>query len=265
MNPDQIYFSLADKIMSEGMYRKNDRTGIGTYSLFGEKLEYDVSSNFPLLQTKQVWWPGVAHELVWFLKGETNIKYLKENKVRIWDAWADVNGDLGPVYGKQWRDWNGNDQIKSLISGIKEDPSSRRHIVNAWNVDQIKEMALPPCHMMFQVYVREDYLDLQLYQRSGDYFLGVPFNLASYSLLLYILSKAVNKKPGKFIHVFGDVHIYENHVEAIKTQKSRLENIKEVKPELYVKDFNDIDEITFNHFILSNYFHEGKIKADVAI
>lgn len=265
MNPDEIYLELANKILSQGMYRKNERTGIGTYSLFGEKLEYDVSENFPLLQTKQVWWPGVAHELVWFLKGETNIKYLKENKVKIWDAWADDEGNLGPVYGKQWRDWNGNDQIKSLIEQVKSDPSSRRHIVNAWNVDEIKSMALPPCHMMFQVYVRGDFLDLQLYQRSGDYFLGVPFNLASYSLLLYILSKATGKKPGKFIHVFGDVHIYEDHLDAIKLQISKINSIQSQKPTLTVKDFDDIDEISFDHFKIEDYYHEGKIKANVAI
>jgi thymidylate synthase len=266
MNCDEIYFELVNKVLNEGFKRKNERTGEETISSFGEKLTFDISKNFPLLQTKKVWWPGVVHELLWFLKGDTNIKYLKENKVNIWNEWADDLGNLGPVYGKQWRNWKNNDQIKSVINSIKNDPSSRRHIVSAWNVEEIPEMALAPCHTMFQFFVKEGKLDCQLYQRSADIFLGVPFNIASYSLLTYMIAQITGLEPGRFIHVLGDAHIYTNHLNQIKIQNERLKNIPIAKPAIMLnKNITNIDDFAFEDITLINYEHLGSLKGKVAI
>jgi thymidylate synthase len=200
------------------------------------------------------------------LKGDTNIKYLKENKVNIWNEWADDLGNLGPVYGKQWRNWKNNDQIKSVINSIKNDPSSRRHIVSAWNVEEIPEMALAPCHTMFQFFVKEGKLDCQLYQRSADIFLGVPFNIASYSLLTYMIAQITGLEPGRFIHVLGDAHIYTNHLNQIKIQNERLKNIPIAKPAIMLnKNITNIDDFAFEDITLINYEHLGSLKGKVAI
>ena len=210
------YLDLLKKVRQEGK-EKGDRTGTGTISVFGYQMRYDLSQNFPLLTTKKVHFKSMAYELLWFLKGDTNINYLKDNGVSIWDEWADDNGDLGPVYGKQWRKWEGlngaHDQIKQVIEQIKSNPNSRRHIVSAWNVSDIKSMALAPCHILFKFYVVEGKLSCQLYQRSADIFLGVPFNIASYALLTHMVAKVCNLEVGEFIHTLGDAHLYKNHLE----------------------------------------------------
>ena len=211
------YLNLMQKVLDEGQ-KKSDRTGTGTLSIFGHQMEFDLSEGFPLVTTKKVHLKSIVHELIWFLQGSTNISYLKENGVSIWDEWADEKGDLGPVYGAQWRSWpDGNngtiDQIQNLIQGIKTNPDSRRHIVSAWNPALVDEMALPPCHSLFQFYVANEELSCQLYQRSADIFLGVPFNIASYALLTHMVAHVCNLKAGKFVHTFGDAHLYLNHLE----------------------------------------------------
>ncbi len=211
------YLNLMQKVLDEGQ-KKSDRTGTGTLSIFGHQMEFDLSEGFPLVTTKKVHLKSIVHELIWFLQGSTNISYLKENGVSIWDEWADENGDLGPVYGAQWRSWpDGNngtiDQIQNLIQGIKTNPDSRRHIVSAWNPALVDEMALPPCHSLFQFYVADGELSCQLYQRSADIFLGVPFNIASYALLTHMVAHVCNLKAKKFVHTFGDAHLYLNHLE----------------------------------------------------
>ena len=219
------YLDLMEKVLNEGQ-KKSDRTGTGTLSIFGYQMEFDLSIGFPLVTTKKVHLKSIIHELIWFLQGSTNIAYLKENGVSIWDEWADENGDLGPVYGAQWRSWpDGNngtiDQIQNLINSINDNPDSRRHIVSAWNPALVDEMALPPCHSLFQFYVANGELSCQLYQRSADIFLGVPFNIASYALLTHMIAHVCNLKAGKFVHTFGDAHLYLNHLDQAKLQLSR--------------------------------------------
>src|SRR5690349_11148488 len=221
----QQYLDLLQHILDKGV-AKTDRTGTGTISTFGYQMRFDLQQGFPLVTTKKLHVKSIIHELLWFLKGETNIAYLKENNVSIWDEWADENGELGPVYGKQWRSWEGAngvviDQVKDLIAQIKKNPDSRRLIISAWNVADLPKMALMPCHTIFQFYVAEGKLSCQLYQRSADVFLGVPFNIASYALLTMMIAQVCDLEPGEFIHTFGDVHIYNNHLEQVKLQLSR--------------------------------------------
>lgn len=259
---DKIYLDCVKDILKNG--QKNiDRTGEGTISSFAKKMEFDLQYEFPLITTKKVWWKGIVEELLWILRGETNIESLKNKKVNIWNEWADEKGNLGPIYGKQWRNWEGIDQIKNVIDSIKNNPTSRRHIVNAWNVAEIDKMSLPPCHMFFQFYVRENqYLDCQLYQRSGDMFLGIPFNIGSYSLLTHIIAKLTGLTPGKFIHIIGDAHIYNNHIEKFKIQLKR-------KPLnscfLLLDEIKSIDDLKFENFHLIDYNSHEKIKAKVAV
>jgi len=270
---DKKYIKLAKKVLKKGSLKEN-RTGIKTISLFGERIKIDLNKGFPLLTTKKVWFKGITHELLWFLSGNTNIKYLKDNKVNIWNEWADENGDLGPVYGKQWRNWNGTDQIKQLIQGLKDDPFSRRHIVNAWNVDELNKMALPPCHMMFQFNVEEKFkkqdkikiLNCQVYQRSADLFLGVPFNIASYALLTHIIAKLTNMHVGKLTMVFGDIHVYINHVDQLNIQIAQYDNNGSFKlPNLELDELTDIDNIKYENIKLKNYISREKLIGDIAV
>ena len=221
----QQYLKLMQRVLDEGV-EKADRTGTGTLSIFGHQMNFDLSQNFPLVTTKKLHLRSIIYELLWFLKGETNVKYLQNHGVRIWDEWANENGDLGPIYGKQWRSWEKKDgkavdQIKWVLSEIKENPNSRRLIVNSWNVAELNEMALCPCHTMFQFYVVNGTLSCQLYQRSADIFLGIPFNIASYSLLTCMIAQVCSLKPGKFIHTLGDTHLYKNHMDQARLQLSR--------------------------------------------
>ncbi len=263
----QQYLDLLDHVMNHGS-DKNDRTGTGTRSVFGHQMRFDLEAGFPLLTTKKVHMKSIIHELLWFLQGSTNIKYLTENGVSIWNEWADKDGNLGPVYGYQWRSWptpdGGHiDQISSLISQIKSNPDSRRLLVNAWNVGMISKMALPPCHILFQFYVADGKLSCQLYQRSADLFLGVPFNIASYALLTMMVAQVCNLKPGEFIHTFGDVHIYKNHFEQVKLQLSREpKSLPALRMNPLVKD---IFEFRYEDFFLSNYDPHPAIKAAVAV
>ena len=263
----QQYLRLLQHILDNGVH-KTDRTGTGTQSVFGYQMRFDLQKGFPLVTTKKVHLKSIIHELLWFLKGETNIAYLKEHGVKIWDEWADEHGELGPVYGKQWRSWEGKDgkvvdQITDLITQIKKNPDSRRLIVSAWNVADLPEMALMPCHTMFQFYVAEGKLSCQLYQRSADVFLGVPFNIASYALLTMMIAQVCDLEPGEFIHTFGDVHIYNNHMEQVKLQLSRtafpLPTMK-LNP-----DVKDIFIFQFEDFTLENYQCHPAIKAPVAV
>ncbi|MBC8033697.1 MAG: thymidylate synthase [Chitinophagaceae bacterium] len=263
----QQYLQLLQHIVDNG-HSKTDRTGTGTTSCFGYQLRFDLAKGFPLVTTKKLHVKSIIHELLWFLKGETNIAYLKENGVKIWDDWADKDGDLGPVYGKQWRSWEGADgkvydQIADVIHQLKTNPDSRRMIVSAWNVAELGEMALMPCHAMFQFYVANGKLSCQLYQRSADVFLGVPFNIASYALLTLIIAQVCDLEPGEFIHTFGDVHIYNNHVEQVKTQLTRSPYplpIMRLNPEI-----KDINAFRFEDFTLENYQCHPPIKAPVAV
>lgn len=261
------YHDLLNHVMEHGA-DKNDRTGTGTRSVFGYQMRFNLEDGFPLLTTKKVHMKSVIHELLWFLKGSTNIKYLTDNGVSIWNEWADENGNLGPVYGYQWRSWpapDGNqiDQISNLINQIKSNPDSRRLLVSAWNVGMIEKMALPPCHILFQFYVADGKLSCQLYQRSADLFLGVPFNIASYSLLTMMVAQVCNLKPGEFIHTFGDVHIYNNHFEQVKLQLSRdLRTLPALRINPLVKD---IFAFHYEDFFLSNYDPHPGIKAAVAV
>ena len=263
----QQYLSLLQHILDNGVV-KTDRTGTGTKSVFGYQMRFNLSEGFPLVTTKKVHMRSIIHELLWFLKGETNIAYLKENNVSIWDEWADANGELGPVYGKQWRSWEGAngvviDQVKDLIEQIKKNPDSRRLIISAWNVADLPKMALMPCHTIFQFYVAEGKLSCQLYQRSADVFLGVPFNIASYALLTMMIAQVCDLQPGDFVHTFGDVHIYSNHMEQVNLQLSRtpypLPTMK-LNPAV-----NDIFEFKFEDFTLENYQSHPAIKAPVAV
>ena len=261
----QEYLDLLKKVKNSGK-PKGDRTGTGTISIFGHQMRFDLQESFPLLTTKKIHFKSVAHELLWFLKGDTNIKYLKDNGVSIWDEWADENGDLGPVYGKQWRNWKGadgfHDQILSVIQQIKDNPNSRRHIVSAWNVAEIPRMALAPCHILFQFYVQDGKLSCQLYQRSADVFLGVPFNIASYALLTHMIANVCDLKVGDFIHTLGDAHLYNNHLAQAEEQLSRspLE-----PPQIKVVKKGTIDEYEYKDFELIDYQHHPHIPAVVAI
>jgi thymidylate synthase len=261
------YHQLLQHILDNGT-RKEDRTGTGTISVFGYQSRYDLSEGFPLVTTKKLHLRSIIHELLWFLKGDTNIAYLKENNVSIWDEWADENGDLGPVYGYQWRSWpapdgRNIDQIGKLIEQIKKNPDSRRLIVSAWNVAYVDQMALPPCHTMFQFCVAEGKLSCQLYQRSADTFLGVPFNIASYALLTMMIAQVCDLEPGEFIHTLGDAHLYTNHLEQAELQLTRecrtLPKMK-INPEV-----KDIFGFTIDDFELVNYDPHPHIKAEVAV
>ncbi len=263
----QQYHQLLQHILENGV-EKSDRTGTGTISCFGYQMRFDLSQGFPLVTTKKVHLKSIIHELLWFLQGSTNIAYLKENGVSIWDEWADENGELGPVYGKQWRSWEGKDgkvvdQISDLVKQLKTNPDSRRLIVSAWNVADLPEMALMPCHTLFQFYVANGKLSCQLYQRSADVFLGVPFNIASYAILTLMLAQVCELEPGDFIHSFGDVHIYSNHLEQVKLQLSRtpypLPQLK-LNPEV-----RDIFGFRYEDFELVGYLSHPGIKAPVAI
>ena len=261
------YHDLLQHILDKGA-KKEDRTGTGTISVFGYQMRFDLNEGFPCLTTKKVHMRSIIHELLWFLKGETNIQYLKENNVSIWDEWADENGNLGPVYGSQWRSWpcaDGRqiDQITKIIDQLKNNPDSRRIIVSAWNVAEIENMALPPCHAFFQFYVADGKLSCQLYQRSADTFLGVPFNIASYALLTLMVAQVCNLKPGDFIHTLGDAHLYSNHIDQANLQLARdfrpLPKMK-INPEV-----KDIFAFKYEDFELENYDPHPHIKAAVAI
>jgi thymidylate synthase len=263
----QQYHDLLKHILENGTDKK-DRTGTGTRSVFGYQMRFDLQKGFPLVTTKKVHLKSIIYELLWFLKGETNIAYLKENGVSIWNEWADEKGELGPVYGKQWRSWEGKDgividQVTDLIKQIKNNPDSRRLIVSAWNVADLPKMALMPCHNMFQFYVAEGKLSCQLYQRSADVFLGVPFNIASYALLTMMVAQVCDLAPGDFVHTFGDVHIYNNHMEQVNLQLSRSPfplPIMKLNPVV-----KDIFSFKFEDFILENYQCHPAIKAPVAV
>ncbi|AQY21411.1 thymidylate synthase [Riemerella anatipestifer] len=263
----QNYLDLLQHILDHGT-DKTDRTGTGTRSVFGYQLRYDLSKGFPLITTKKVHLKSIIYELLWFLKGDTNIKYLNDNGVSIWDEWADDNGNLGPVYGAQWRSWKGADgrvidQISEVIHQIKTNPDSRRLIVSAWNAAEIPNMALAPCHALFQFYVADGKLSLQLYQRSADVFLGVPFNIASYALLTMMVAQVCGLKVGEYIHSFGDVHIYNNHFEQVQKQLSREPRpLPTMKLNPSVKDLFDFK---FEDFTLENYHPHSGIKAPVAV
>ena len=261
------YHDLMQHVLKKGE-KKEDRTGTGTVSVFGYQMRFDLSEGFPVVTTKKLHLRSIIHELLWFLKGETNIKYLKENKVSIWDEWADENGELGPVYGHQWRSWptiDGDvvDQITQVVDQIKSNPDSRRLIVSAWNVGEIQKMALPPCHTFFQFYVADGKLSCQLYQRSADIFLGVPFNIASYALLTMMIAQVCELKPGEFVHTFGDAHLYSNHLEQAELQLSRA---LRPLPKMEINpDIKNIFEYKYEDFMLSEYDPHPHIKAAVAI
>ena len=262
----QQYLQLLQHILDNGV-QKNDRTGTGTISTFGYQARFNLQEGFPLVTTKKLHLKSIVHELLWFLKGETNTAYLNENGVSIWNEWADANGDLGPVYGKQWRSWQGAngetiDQVKDVINQIKSNPDSRRMIISAWNVAELPKMALMPCHALFQFYVANGKLSCQLYQRSADVFLGVPFNIASYALLTMMMAQVCDLEPGEFIHTFGDVHIYNNHLEQVKTQLSRQPF---PLPTMKLNPAKDIFEFRFEDFTLENYQFHPAIKAPVAV
>ena len=261
------YLDLCRHVLENGT-KKEDRTGTGTISTFGYQMRFDLQEGFPLVTTKKLHLKSIIHELLWFLNGDTNVKYLQDNGVRIWNEWADEEGNLGPVYGHQWRSWTGADgntvdQITSLIEQIKTNPDSRRLIVNAWNVGEIEKMALPPCHCMFQFYAADGKLSCQLYQRSADVFLGVPFNIASYALLTMMVAQVCELEPGEFVHTFGDVHIYQNHLEQVNLQLSRdprkLPKMK-INPEV-----KDIFSFKFDDFQLEDYNPHPHIKGVVSV
>ena len=261
------YLDLMRHVLENGV-EKSDRTGTGTRSVFGYQMRFDLSEGFPMVTTKKLHLRSIIHELLWFLSGDTNIGYLRENKVRIWDEWADENGDLGPVYGSQWRSWQGADgetidQVSEVVNAIKTNPDSRRLIVSAWNVAEVPKMALPPCHAFFQFYVAEGKLSCQLYQRSADIFLGVPFNIASYALLTHMIAQACDLKVGVFVHTLGDAHLYSNHIEQTKLQLSREPRSL---PRLEVNpDVKDIFSFRFEDFEILDYDPHPHIKGVVAV
>ena len=261
------YLDLMEHVLAHGA-EKHDRTGTGTLSVFGHQMRFDLRDGFPLVTTKKLHLKSIIHELLWFLQGDTNIKYLKDHGVRIWDEWADENGDLGPVYGRQWRSWPARDggtidQITNLLRDIARNPDSRRLIVTAWNPADIDKMALPPCHCLFQFYVAEGRLSCQLYQRSADIFLGVPFNIASYALLTMMVAQVTGLKPGEFIHTFGDAHLYLNHVEQAHLQLSRAPH---ALPTMVINpDVKDLFAFRYEDFTLQGYEAHPHIKAQVAV
>ena len=273
----KAYLDLLQDILDNGN-QKGDRTGTGTISVFGRQIRFDLSEGFPMVTTKKLHLKSIIHELLWFIKGDTNIKYLNDNGVKIWDAWADENGDLGPVYGAQWRNWNGEgiDQLAMVVDQLKNNPNNRRIMVSAWNPSVMPDTsvsfsdnvangkaALPPCHAFFQFYVADGKLSCQLYQRSADVFLGVPFNIASYALLVLMLAQVCNLQPGEFVHTFGDVHLYNNHIEQAKLQLSREPlplPIMKLNPNI-----KNIDDFKFEDFELVNYQHHPHIKGAVSV
>ncbi|BAX79715.1 thymidylate synthase [Labilibaculum antarcticum] len=263
----QQYLHLLERVLEEGN-NKEDRTGTGTVSLFGHQMRFDLSKGFPLLTTKKLHLKSIIHELLWFLDGDTNVKYLQDNGVRIWNEWADKNGELGHVYGYQWRSWpksNGEslDQIKQVVHDIKNNPNSRRLIVSAWNAGDIENMALPPCHALFQFYVANGKLSCQLYQRSADIFLGVPFNIASYAILTMMMAQVCDLEPGEFVHTLGDAHIYMNHMDQVKLQLSRVPKelpVLKINPEV-----TSIFDFKFEDFSLENYDPHPHIKGAISI
>ena len=263
----QQYLDLIRRVLAEGVL-KEDRTGTGTISVFGHQMRFNLEDGFPLVTTKKLHLKSIIYELLWFLKGSTNVKYLQDNGVRIWNEWAKEDGELGPIYGYQWRSWpdysGGHiDQVLQVIESIKNNPDSRRHIVSAWNVGQIDEMQLPPCHILFQFYVANGRLSCQLYQRSADIFLGVPFNIASYGLLTMMVAQVCGLKPGDFVHTLGDSHIYCNHIEQVKLQISREPRplpVMKINPSI-----RNIDEFSFEDFELTGYDPHPHIKGDIAV
>ena len=266
-HPEYQYLDLLSTVLANGVDRP-DRTGTGTRSIFGHQMRFDLRQGFPLLTTKKLHVKSIAYELLWFLRGETNVRWLQERGVKIWDEWADENGDLGPVYGSQWRSWpDGHggtiDQIANVVEAIRTKPESRRHIVSAWNPAEVDEMALPPCHCLFQFYVAEGRLSCQLYQRSGDVFLGVPFNIASYALLTLMVAQVTGLEAGEFVHSFGDVHLYSNHVQQAHEQ---LQRTPRPLPRLTLNpDRHSIFDFTFEDFMLTGYDPHPHIKAQVAV
>lgn len=261
------YLDLLDHVLKNGC-EKSDRTGTGTISVFGYQMRFNLEEGFPLLTTKKLHLKSIIHELLWFISGDTNTRYLNENGVKIWDEWADEDGNLGPVYGYQWRSWPASDgrkidQLENVIRSVKASPDSRRHIVSAWNVGELDRMALPPCHILFQFYVSNGKLSCQLYQRSADIFIGVPFNIASYALLTMMVAQVCGLKPGDFIHTLGDAHIYLNHIEQVKLQLTR----KPLKlPVMKITaDIKDISDFRYEHFTLLNYESHPHIKGDIAV
>jgi thymidylate synthase len=261
------YLDLLDHVMRNGVEKK-DRTGTGTISVFGYQMRFNLEEGFPLLTTKKLHLRSIIHELLWFISGDTNIRYLRENGVKIWDEWADAEGNLGPVYGYQWRSWPSadgrkTDQLTNVIDSIKKSPDSRRHIVNSWNVGEIEKMALPPCHVMFQFYVAGGKLSCQLYQRSCDIFLGVPFNIASYSLITMMVAQVCGLKPGEFIHTLGDAHIYLNHIEQVKLQLTRQPF---PLPQMVINpEVKDILKFRFEDFTLKNYNAHPHIRGEISV
>jgi thymidylate synthase len=261
------YLELCKHVLENGV-KKEDRTGTGTISTFGYQMRFNLQEGFPLITTKKLHTKSIIHELLWFLKGDTNVKYLQENGVKIWNEWADENGELGPVYGHQWRSWPAKDgstidQISNVVNQIKNNPDSRRLIVSAWNVADVDHMALPPCHCFFQFYVAEGKLSCQLYQRSADVFLGVPFNIASYALLVHMMAQATNLEVGEFVHTFGDVHIYSNHIEQVKEQ---LQRELRPLPTLNInKEVTSIFDFTFEDFSIEGYDPHPHIKGVVSV
>ncbi|WP_426575106.1 thymidylate synthase [Bacillus amyloliquefaciens] len=261
------YKDLCRHVLENGE-KKGDRTGTGTISTFGYQMRFNLQEGFPMLTTKKLHFKSIAHELLWFLKGDTNVRYLQENGVRIWNEWADENGELGPVYGSQWRSWRGADgetidQISRLIHDIKTNPNSRRLIVSAWNVGEIDHMALPPCHCLFQFYVADGKLSCQLYQRSADVFLGVPFNIASYALLTMMIAHVTGLEPGEFVHTFGDVHIYQNHVEQVNLQLTR--DVRPLPKLRFARNVGSIFDFAFEDFIIEDYDPHPHIKGAVSV
>ena len=261
------YLDLLNHVLTNGT-RKSDRTGTGTISVFGYQMRFNLEDGFPVMTTKKLHLKSIIHELLWFISGDTNTRYLTDNGVRIWDEWADKDGNLGPVYGAQWRSWPGEggkkiDQLSAVIESIKKSPDSRRHIVNAWNVGELEKMALPPCHILFQFYVAEGRLSCQLYQRSADIFLGVPFNIASYALLTMMIARVTGLNPGDFVHTLGDAHIYLNHIEQVKLQLTR----KPYKlPQMIINpEVNDIFKFRYEDFKLVDYVAHPHIKGEISV
>ena len=263
----ETYLDLLRKILDEGV-KKGDRTGTGTLSVFGHQMRFDLNNGFPAVTTKRIHWPSVIHELLWFISGDTNISYLRDNKIKIWNEWADQNGDLGPVYGKQWRKWATTDgrildQLDQAVDLLQNNPESRRIIVSAWNVGELDKMALMPCHALFQFYVAEDRLSCQLYQRSADAFLGVPFNISSYALLTCMMAQVCGLRPGEFVWTGGDCHLYLNHLEQAKLQITR-EPLP--LPKLILnKEIRNIDEFRYEHISIEGYTHHDHIKAPISV